>query len=177
MKGHEKIGKDHDGKFIDDYKDEYHKTKHDIIDTLDTHTRSKKNYNKGEYDDDFSSRKDYKKGGLDEDYLDDFHGRHLSEEEWTLKERKEKENLNELISKENELEAAAKDVKAAQDSLSGEKKHIDAEINGKIRETENLRKDFERKASARAEAERRSAELREKVELEERQADKKKRTQ
>lgn len=177
VRGHEKIGKDHDGKFIDDYKEEYHKTKHDIIDTLDTHTRSKKYYHRGEYDDDFLSRKEYKRGGLDEEFQDDFHGRHLSEEEWTLKEKKERDNLNELISKEHELEAAAKDVKAAQDSLSSEKKHIDDEINGKIKETENMRKDFERKASARAEAERRSAELREKVELEERQKDKQRRTQ
>lgn len=174
--GQEKISKDHHGKYIDDYEDKYHKTKHDIIDTLDTHTRSKKYYNKGDDMSDFSnfrSRKSFK--DYDDDY--DFHGKHLSEEEWTLKEKKEHENLSELISKEKELESAAGDVKAAQTSLSDEKKKIDEEINGKIRETEQLRKDFERKAAARAEAERRSAELREKAELEDRLADKKKRTE
>lgn len=101
----------------------------------------------------------------------------MSEEEWTLKEKKERENLEELVAKEKELESAANDVKAAQASLSEEKKKIDDEINQKIKETEDLRKDFERKAAARAEAERRAAELRERTELEERQADKKKRTE
>lgn len=156
VRGQEKINKDHDGKYIDDYDDKYHKTKHDIIDTLDTHTRSKKYYKRGDLDnDDFITKKSYKVGDLDEEYLDDFHGRHLSEEEWTLKEKKERDNLKELVAKEHELEAAAKDVKTAQDSLTEEKRVIDKEINGKIKETETMRKDFERKAAARAEAERR----------------------
>lgn len=159
---HEKIREDEDGKYIDDYKEVYHRTKGDIIDTLDGHAITKKSYKKKV----FESTED-----------DEFMSRHLSEEEWTLKEKKEKENLQELISKEHELEAAAKDVKEAQDSLSGEKKKIDDEINMKIKETENMRKDFEKKASERAEAERRAAEIREKIELEERQSDKKKRTE
>jgi hypothetical protein len=103
-KDQEKIREDQDGKFIDDYKGEYHHTKDDIMDTLDGVRRSKKHV-------------------FEEDY--DFLSKHLSEEEWTLKERKEKENLQELISKEHELESAEKDVKAAQDSLSLEKKKID----------------------------------------------------
>jgi hypothetical protein len=159
---HEKIREDEDGKYIDDYKEVYHRTKGDIIETLDGHAITKKSYKKKV----FESTED-----------DEFMSRHLSEEEWTLKEKKEKENLQELISKEHELEAAAKDVKEAQDSLSGEKKKIDDEINMKIKETENMRKDFEKKASERAEAERRAAEIREKIELEERQSDKKKRTE
>jgi hypothetical protein len=40
-----------------------------------------------------------------------------------------------------------------------------------------MRNEFEKKAAERAEAERRAAEIREKIELEERQADKKKRTE
>lgn len=165
VKGHEKINDDHDGKYIDEYKDEYHKTKHEIIDTLDTHTRSKKYYDRGDFSD-FRSRRldDYRKF----DVRDEFNGKHLTEEEWTLKEKKERENLSELVAKEKELESAANDVKSAEASLSEEKKKIDAEINGKIRETEQLRKDYERKAQARAEAERQAAELREKIELEER---------
>lgn len=147
-KDHEMIRSDHHGDYIDDYADEYHKTKHDIIDTLDGKSKYRKNF--------------------DEDILEEFHGKHLSEEEWNLKEKKERENLDELIAKEKELEAAQKDVKAAEESLSAEKKKIDDEINEKIHETEVMRKEFERKATERAEAERRAAELREKVELEER---------
>lgn len=162
-KDHEKIREDGDGKYIDDYKDEYHHTKHEIFDTLDGRSVAKKSYKKNI------------KFDIDED--DDLSTRHLSEEEWTLKEKKERENLQELISKEHELESAAKDVKSAQDSLASEKRIIDDEINKKIKETEYLRNDFEKKTAERADAERKAAEIREKIELEERQADKKKRTQ
>jgi hypothetical protein len=42
----------------------------------------------------------------------------LSEEEWILKQKKEQKNLEELTSKERELQVASKDVNAAQDSLA-----------------------------------------------------------
>jgi hypothetical protein len=104
FKSHEKIREDKNGKFIDDYKNKYHHTKDEIMDTLDDSKKIKKH----EFEED-----------------DEFLSKHLSEEEWTLKEKKEKENLKELISKEHELESAEKDVKAAQGSLSFEKKKID----------------------------------------------------
>jgi hypothetical protein len=93
-KRHEKVKTDEDGDYIDDYKDTYHKTKNDIIDALEggkSKHRSAEDFD----DEDFS----------------EFHGRHLTEEEWKLKEKKEQENLSELIAKEKELEAAQKDVR------------------------------------------------------------------
>jgi hypothetical protein len=67
-------------------------------------------------------------------------------------------------------------VKAAQDSLSAEKKKIDNEINQKIKETEEMRHNFQDKAERRSDAERRAAVLREKMEIEEHEADKLRRT-
>lgn len=98
--------------------------------------------------------------------MDDFYGYspHLTEEEWLLKQKKEKKNLEELTQKEKELEAASREVNQAQDLLAQEKQKIDAEINQKMKEMENMKREFEEKEAARIEAERRAAEERHRIE-------------
>lgn len=164
---HEKVRMDRDGKYIDDYSEEYYNTQHEIKDTLDGT--------------DFHRRRAYHPWHSDQ-YYDNLHGdllshRHLNEEQWLLKEKKEKENFELLSKKEIELEKAEKDVTQAQESLTLEKKRIDEEINKKIEETKLLNKQFEKKAADRAEADRKAAEDRERLEIAEHQADKKRRTE
>ena len=102
-KDHEKTHEDHDGKYIDDYAHMYHKTRYDIHDAIDRSKDSKhRSYNR-KYDSEDLDDRVHSHHNFDSEYLDDFSSRHLSEEEWTLKEKKEQENLNELIAKEKEL--------------------------------------------------------------------------
>lgn len=119
---------DKDGKYVDDYADNYHRSKDDIERTLDGRYSNSRDSYRGYSNDaypsngylkrsdnyDSRSRDDYRssdRGSYDND-------QHLSEEEWILKQKKEQKNLEELTSKEKELQVASKDVNAAQDSLA-----------------------------------------------------------
>ena len=97
----EKIREDHDGKYIDDYSEKYGETKHEIIDAMDTSTRSskkikfddeqaygnKRSYRKLNNYDDYNYKKRSHKDYDDDEFLS---RRHLTEEQWRLKESKEK---------------------------------------------------------------------------------------
>lgn len=174
--GNDKIMQDKNGRYVDDYADNYHRSKDQIQRALDEPSSSSfRGYTSdyfGRHADDFGShvRDEYRSDGGHDDYVP-----HLSEEEWLLKQKKEQKNLEELTAKEKELEVASKDVIAAQDSLAVEKQKIDAEINQKMKEMENMKREFESKEGARIEAERRAAEERQKIENMEREKEKQRR--
>jgi len=106
---------DKDGKYVDDYADNYHRSKDDIESTLDGRYSNSRDSYRG-YSDDYNSRSRDYYGSSDRGSYDN--DQHLSEEEWILKQKKEQKNLEELTSKERELQVASKDVNAAQDSLA-----------------------------------------------------------
>lgn len=106
---------DKDGKYVDDYADNYHRSKDDIERTLDGRYSNSRDSYRGYSDDYYSRSRDYY-GSSDRGSYD--YDQHLSEEEWILKQKKEQKNLEELTSKERELQVASKDVNAAQDSLA-----------------------------------------------------------
>lgn len=103
--------------------------------------------------------------------------RGLTEEEWSMREQQHQRNLEQLEKKQKELEDAHKDVHDALTSLTSEKDSIDKEIKGKVLETEKMRVEFRKRAAERAAEERRLAMERQKALMEEKQEERKRKSQ
>ena len=118
----DRVHEDRYGKYVEDDASNYPRSRREIYRALD----NKRGYRDGykgyssDYADDFeySRRGRYSRYG---DYDDHGYSSHLTEEEWLLKQKKEKKNLEELSQKEKELEAASREVNQAQDLLAQEK--------------------------------------------------------
>lgn len=82
----------------------------------------------------------------------------LSAQEWQLKSEKDKENLQELIKRKGQLVDSIRQIETSQDGLERERQNIDDQIQQKMKEADDIRREFEQKAIDRAEEERRLAE-------------------
>lgn len=124
----DRIREDRYGKYVEDDASNYQKSRREIQRALDSGRDSKdsrRSYSDFESDrrgaDDYESSRRYRsKNSRSGGDYDDYHrsSEHLTEEEWVLKQKKEKKNLDELTQKEKELEAASKEVNQAQDLLA-----------------------------------------------------------
>ena len=106
----QKIGSDAEGKFIDEYQSKYSETQNEIQEHLDNHVRTE------------SAQKSM-----------------VESENQLFKEESSSQNtLKELKGKEKELKKNEHEVQEAQEKINQEKKEIEAQIEAKAKERENI---------------------------------------
>jgi hypothetical protein len=109
---------------------------------------------------------------VDRDYIDSLRTDGLTKQEWVIKEQKDRETLEQLVRKRDELVKAEREVQINQRALADERQKIDDMIQDKMRQADEIKREFEQRAIDRAEAERKAAEERAKQEEKDREEEK-----